>query len=101
MQSVTSAPLPQAIETEEALDEILTRPRAELVRFITTIRSPLVVLGAGGKMGPTLAILARRAAEQAGHNIEIIAVSRFRDPEARRWLEDHGVTVLACDLLDR
>src|SRR5206468_3176776 len=100
MQSVSSAPLPQAIETEEALDEILTRPRAELVRFITTIRSPLVVLVAGGKMGPTLAILARRAAEQAGHDLEILAVSRFADHKARNWIEARGVRTVTCDLLD-
>jgi len=89
------------IETEESLDEILTRPRAELVQFIKTIRTPIVILGAGGKMGPTLAVLVRRAAEQAGRKIDIIAVSRFSDPEARRWLESRGVTALTCDLLDR
>src|SRR5882672_5605448 len=89
------------IETEESLDDLLTRPRAELVQFIKTVRTPLVILGAGGKMGPTLAVLARRAAEQAGHKIDIIAVSRFKDPGARRWLKNHAVTALACDLLDR
>ena len=60
-----------------------------------------MILGAGGKMGPTLAVLARRAAELAGHSLEIIAVSRFADPVARRWLEDRGVATLSADLLDR
>jgi len=71
--------LPDELATEEHLEELLTRPRAVLQNFIKTLQSPLVILGAGGKMGPTLAILARRAAEAAQHPLEIIAVSRFRD----------------------
>ena len=51
------------IETEAALDEELTSPRPVLVDAIRELRSPLVILGAGGKMGPSLAVLARRAAE--------------------------------------
>ena len=92
--------LPETVGSEEALDELLTRPRPELVQFIRTVRSPLVILGAGGKMGPSLAVLARRAAEQAGRKLEIVAVSRFSNPQARQWLEQRGVTTLSCDLLD-
>ncbi len=51
------------IHDENELDEVLTRPRPVLVEFIRSVSSPLLVLGAGGKMGPTLAVLARRAAE--------------------------------------
>ena len=93
--------LPQTIQTEEELDELLTRPRPELVQFVRELRSPLTILGAGGKMGPTLALLARRAANLAGHNLEIRAVSRFADAGAREWLENRGVSTLVCDLLDR
>lgn len=92
--------LPERIETEEALDEWLSRPRPELVRFIAQVRSPLVILGAGGKMGPSLAVLARRAAQAAGHRLDILAVSRFSNPQARRWLEAHEVRTLPCDLFD-
>ncbi|MCX8091031.1 MAG: NAD-dependent epimerase/dehydratase family protein, partial [Verrucomicrobiae bacterium] len=92
--------LPECIETEEALDELLTRPREELVRFIPQVRSPLVILGAGGKMGPSLAVLARRAAQAAGHRLEIIAVSRFSNPQTRHWLEAHEVRTQPCDLFD-
>jgi nucleoside-diphosphate-sugar epimerase len=92
--------LPNLIETEEALDELLTRPRAELVQCIQSVRSPLMILGAGGKMGPTLAVLARRAAEAAGHKLNVVAVSRFSDATARRWLEARGVQTLGCDLYD-
>jgi nucleoside-diphosphate-sugar epimerase len=100
MQSVNSSSLPEVIESEVALDELLTRPRAELVRFIKSVRSPLVVLGAGGKMGPSLAVLARRAAEAAGHKLDVIAVSRFSNETARRWLEERGVRTQSCDLYD-
>src|SRR5207249_6463662 len=56
-------PLPEQIETEGQLDEWMTRPRPALVAFTKTLSSPLLILGVGGKMGPTLAVLARRAAE--------------------------------------
>ena len=92
---------PNIIQTEEELDELLTRPRPELVQFIQELRGPLTILGAGGKMGPTLALLARRAANLAGNNLEIRAVSRFADPRVRDWLEKRGVSTLACDLLER
>jgi nucleoside-diphosphate-sugar epimerase len=92
---------PDRIDTEEELDEVLTRPRPVLVEFIKSLTSPLVVLGAGGKMGPTLAVLARRAAHLAGHPLEVLAVSRFTDERPRRWLEARGVGTRSLDLLDR
>ncbi len=92
--------LPAAIQTEDELDDILTRPRPVLVDFVRSLTSPLVVLGAGGKMGPTLAVLARRAAEVAANPLEIIAVSRFSDDRARKWFEDRGVRTLSADLLE-
>src|SRR5689334_4847603 len=92
--------LPEIIQTEAELDEIMTRPSPALVEFMKTLSSPLIILGAGGKMGPTLAVLARRAADAAGHKLEVVAVSRFSDAGSRRWLEERGVKVLGCDLLD-
>jgi nucleoside-diphosphate-sugar epimerase len=93
-------PWPEYIRTEAELDDVLTRPRPELVECIRTLASPLVILGAGGKMGPTLALLARRAAEAARHPLEIIAVSRFREPGRSRWFESHGIRTLSGDLLE-
>jgi dTDP-4-dehydrorhamnose reductase len=92
--------LPDRIESEEQLDDLLTRPRPVLVEFMRQVRSPLVVLGAGGKMGPTLARLARRAADQGGQPLDVIAVSRFSDARARQQLEAHGVSTVSLDLLD-
>ncbi len=88
------------IRDESELEEVLTRPSARLVDFVKTVSSPLLVLGAGGKMGPTLAVLARRAAEAGGHPREVVAVSRFGEAQSRRWLEARGVQTLSCDLLD-
>jgi nucleoside-diphosphate-sugar epimerase len=96
-----ASPLPDAIETETELDELLTRPGAALTAFIRTLPGPLLVLGAGGKMGPSLAVLAKRAAAAAGHKLDVIAASRFSDAGARHWLEERGVKTIACDLLDR
>ena len=92
--------LPESIQTEPELDEILTVPSAALIKFIKDVSSPLVILGAGGKMGPTLAVLACRAAEAAGHPLDIVAVSRFSNVSSRQWLETRGVKTVSCDLLD-
>jgi nucleoside-diphosphate-sugar epimerase len=96
-----SSEIPDRINTEEELDELLTRPRPVLVEFIRTLKSPLIILGAGGKMGPTLAWLARRAAQAAGHAVDVLAVSRFADEQARHWLEARGVQTRSIDLLNR
>jgi nucleoside-diphosphate-sugar epimerase len=97
----TSEALPDLIQNEAELDEHLTLPRAPLLGAVRQWQSPLVVLGAGGKMGPTLAALAKRAAEAAGHQLEVIAISRFSDARSKRWLETHGVRTYTADLLRR
>lgn len=91
----------QPISSEEELDEVMTRPRPVLVEFMQKVQSPLLILGAGGKMGPTLAWLAKRAADAAGKALEIIAVSRFREAQARQWLEERGIRTLSLDLLEQ
>lgn len=88
------------IRSESELDELLTLPSAQLVEFIKTVSGPLLVLGAGGKMGPTLAVVARRAASAAGHALEVVAASRFSNAASRQWLEARGVKTVSCDLLD-
>jgi len=101
MKAPKTAELPAHIETEDELDEIMTRPPPGLIESVKTLQSPLLILGAAGKMGPSLAVLARRAAEAAGHKLEIVAVSRFSSHDARQWLDSRGVRTLACDLLER
>ncbi len=89
-----------SIGSEEELEQILSSPSDALLKFIASVQSPLLVLGAGGKMGPTLALMAKRASVQAGHSLEVIAVSRFTDASARASLEKAGVRTISCDLLD-
>jgi nucleoside-diphosphate-sugar epimerase len=89
------------IRDESELEDLLTQPRPALLDFIRSVTSPLLILGAGGKMGPTLAVLAQRAATLAGHRLEVIAVSRFSDESSRRWLESRGVTTISADLFAR
>lgn len=90
----------QPLHDESELEEVLTHPTPALVEFIKTLSGHLLILGAGGKMGPTLAVRARRAAEIGGHSLEVIAVSRFAGGRSRPWLEARGVKTLSCDLLD-
>ena len=86
--------------TEEKLNELLTTPSEALVEDMKKIRGDIMVLGAGGKMGPTLCVLAKRAIERAGISKRVIAVSRFTDPIATALLHDNGVETISCDLLD-
>jgi len=92
--------LPEAIRDEQELEEVLTRPGKELVEFIKSVSSPLLILGAGGKMGPTLAALAKRAAGEAGHALDVVAVSTFSNRSARKWLQQRGVKTISADLLE-
>ncbi|HKE22615.1 MAG TPA: NAD(P)-dependent oxidoreductase [Bryobacteraceae bacterium] len=85
----------------EALEEELSRPTEADYALMRGLEGDLMVLGAGGKMGPSLARRARRAADRADPGRRVIAVSRFASEESRRQLADWGVETIACDLLDR
>lgn len=87
--------------TEAELDELLSTPRAETVEALRHCPGDVVILGAGGKMGPTVARMAARAANQVGDGRRVFAVSRFGTPEVARALGAAGVETIACDLLDR
>ena len=87
--------------TEAELDELLSTPRAETVEALRQSPGDIVVLGAGGKMGPTVARMAARAANQIGDGRRVFAVSRFSSAEAARALGAAGIETIACDLLDR
>ncbi|MFO0912600.1 MAG: NAD-dependent epimerase/dehydratase family protein [Pirellulales bacterium] len=90
---------PERISTEESLDDELSRPNAELIGSFGQLTSPLVILGAGGKMGPSLAWLAARASRESGHRLEVVAVSRFgSDPGIREWLQQRGIRTIVADL---
>ncbi len=99
-------PLPDTPADEQELDELLSRPRAETVAALGACSGDVIVLGAGGKMGPTLTRLVARAAAKADRQNgrpprRVVAVSRFSSASARHALEAAGVDVVSCDLLDR
>ncbi len=85
---------------ERELEEALSRPHAQDVEMVRRLEGDVTVLGAGGKMGPSLARRIRRAADAAGTRTRVIAVSRFSDPELAPALEADGIECVACDLLD-
>ncbi len=101
MTNRVHAELPEYIETEEALEELLSRPDPALVEVMGKLDGDLIILGVAGKMGPTLARLARRALEEAGNPVRVIGVSRFSSPGLRASLEAAGIQTVSCDLLDR
>lgn len=86
--------------SETELEARLTTPSQALVADLATGSGDLVILGAGGKMGPTLATLARRGLDQAGRTGDaVFAVSRWSDPAAATRLQDSGVRTVAADLI--
>ncbi len=90
-------PLPKRFEDVEALETFMSEPTPGLVADLARVDGDIMVLGVGGKMGPTLARMARRAAPGR----RIVGVARFSDPALKASLEGHGVECIACDLLDR
>jgi nucleoside-diphosphate-sugar epimerase len=89
-----------AIRSEEELEERLSRPSDADIAAMKTLAGDLLVLGAGGKMGPSLVRRARRAIEQAGTRARVIAVARFSQSDLARQLEADGIETIACDLLE-
>ena len=91
----------KSVATEEQLEELLSRPNSADIEWARKLNGGIMVLGAGGKMGPSLALRARRAFEAAGVEHRVVAVSRFSEKAARDFLEKQGVETLSCDFLDR
>ena len=82
------------------LDEFMCRPSPALINDIGKIQGDIMVLGAGGKMGPTLCKLAANAIKEAGISKRVYAVSRFSNADHARDLTNNGVEVFHADLLN-
>ena len=92
---------PDLISTEEELEECLSRPAPGVVADLAALDGDLMVLGVAGKMGPTLARMARRAFEAAGQKTRrVIGVARFSEAGTRPRLEAYGVETIGCDMTD-
>jgi len=86
--------------SEEYLDVLLSTPSSGLITDMAKIEGDIIILGAGGKMGPSLSLLAKNACKEGGINKRVIAVSRFSDPFAVELLAKHGVETISGDLMD-
>ena len=95
--SETLAELPDRFRDVEHLEQVMTTPTAALTAELQQLPGDLIILGVGGKIGPTLARLARRAAPHK----RIVGVARFTEPGLREDLAGHGIECIAADLLDR
>jgi nucleoside-diphosphate-sugar epimerase len=91
------AALPRRLHDVDQLEDVMTTPTAALVDDLGRLEGGLWILGASGKMGPTLARLAKRAAPDK----RVVGVARFTEAGVRERLEAAGVEAIRCDLLDR
>ena len=87
--------------TEQQLDDLLSQPTDGVIATLRRCSGDVIVLGAAGKMGPSLAAMVHRACRQIGDQRNVLAVARFSDPAARQRFESLGIRTIQCDLLDR
>jgi nucleoside-diphosphate-sugar epimerase len=93
---LTRDTLPETIVDVAALEELLCRPSQALIDDLGAVDGDIMILGVAGKMGPTLAGLARAALPGR----RIIGVARFSDPGVENWLKARDIESIHCDLLD-
>jgi nucleoside-diphosphate-sugar epimerase len=96
-ETLTFESLPARIEDESALEELLSRPTGALVDDLARLEGDIMVLGVAGKVGPTIARMARRAAPRK----RVLGVARFSSREIKQRLESWGVETVTCDLMER
>lgn len=89
--------LPAKFATEDDLEDLMSTPSEKLIETLAKLDGDITILGVGGKMGPTLARMAKRAAPHK----RIIGVARFSDAAIRQKLEGWNIETVQCDLLDR
>ena len=87
--------------TDDELEQLLAAPTPEVVAALARLEGDVLILGVAGKMGPSLARLAARAARAAGVRRRIIGASRFGHSAVRASLDRDGVETVVCDLFDR
>jgi len=88
------------IKSEKELLEVMTKPNSLLIDSIDQLSDDIMLLGAGGKMGFSLALLIQRAAEEVGKKLSIKAVSRFSDNSVAESFLSNGIEIIKCDLTD-
>jgi len=91
---------PSVIDTEQRLEDVLSTPQQETVELMRRIEGDVMILGIGGKMGPTLGRMLARAVDAAGVSKTVYGVSRFSDRALPGKLRAWGVECVPCDLLE-
>ncbi|QDT34151.1 NAD-dependent epimerase/dehydratase family protein [Thalassoglobus polymorphus] len=92
--------LPESIRDEAHLEELLSEPTEGAIDALRKVPGDIILLGAGGKMGPSLARMVKRAADAADTPRRVIAVSRFSDASLPKQLNEFGIETISGDLLD-
>jgi nucleoside-diphosphate-sugar epimerase len=91
----------QPPKSDHEIETLLSQPTPGAVATVRALHGDFMVLGVGGKMGTSLAVMLRRALEAAGKpTAKVYGVSRFSRPEAKAALEKFGIIPVACDLAD-
>ena len=88
-----------SIQTETQLESHLSEPTDAVMAAVAALEGDILILGVGGKMGPTLAKQAKRAIDAAGVSKRIIGVSRFSALGVRETLHEDGIETIVADLL--
>jgi len=88
------------IHNEQELEELLSRPSPADVEAMRSLEGDLVIIGAAGKMGPSLAIRAKRASDEAGIKRRIYGVARYSRPQVAEQLREAGIEVVRSDVLE-
>lgn len=88
------------MEDLQQMEQELLKPSTALIADIADIDGDIILLGAGGKMGPGMAKLAKQAVKEAGIDKRVIAVSRFSDGQLQAELEQNGIETISADLLN-
>lgn len=91
---------PDSFESEAQLVDALSKPYPEDVEFACQLDGDVMVLGAGGKMGPTLVKRILRAVQEGDADTTVYAVSRYSDPDVERKLSSWGAETISADLMD-
>ncbi|MGC1241251.1 MAG: NAD-dependent epimerase/dehydratase family protein [Chryseosolibacter sp.] len=84
----------------ELLEQELLKPSEALIEDMRALKGDIILLGVAGKMGPSMARLAKIASDKAGTKRRIIGVSRFSEADTRAELEAEGIETIAADLLN-
>lgn len=92
---------PEYFQNEEELEEALSMPTPEVIELVKNLEGDIIFLGVAGKMGVSMARMARKACEYAGIKKRVIGVSRFGSEEQRLFLEESGIETIKGDLLEQ